>query len=61
MRCKKCGSQQVFYWHFYNRYGRDGAIMCKSCGAVFKAVRGKNRMLMGEFVEIHPKYRDRAE
>jgi len=57
MKCKKCGSNRVGYWHFYNKYGRNGAIFCKDCGAIFKAKRRKDRYIMGSFIEIHPSYR----
>jgi len=49
-KCKVCGSNRISWWHFYWKYGPEGAFYCKECGTVYKAIKRKGRLVMGEIV-----------
>ena len=51
--CPKCGANKLSPWHFYNKYGRNGAYLCYGCGSRFKAVRDRrtNALKVGKFIE----------
>ena len=50
-KCPVCGSKRIGYWHFYNKYGVDGAFYCKDCETVFKAIKTRRGTLkMGKIV-----------
>jgi hypothetical protein len=50
-KCPVCGSQRLFVWHFYRRYG-NYAIGCYDCKTVFKPVKVGKTIYGAEIVRI---------
>jgi len=51
--CPKCGSK-LGLWHFYNKYGKNGAFYCKKCKSIYRAIKDRKtrKLKVGELLEI---------